>query len=107
MQLELFKEVLEDLEIEHCLCLQEMIQKHFGHRKPQRDFRITAYHIKDKKKFIARIGGSLFFCELTGNKKFPISYARKFHGGGDNLYKWIEYIDRFNNRVDLLNLSYW
>ncbi|MBM4762725.1 hypothetical protein [Bacillus sp. B15-48] len=103
-QLTLFKDdlFLDASLLEHCMLLQEELEKFFDIRLRKSGFRVLAFHVKDKEKFIARIGGNIFFCQLQ-NKR--IEYIKSFHGNGDKLYKWVSYLNRNNEHVDLMNLK--
>lgn len=104
-QLALFEDdkyQLSESHFSHCMTIQEAIEKHFKINMRVSSFRIVAFHLKDKSKFIARIAGSFYFCELVGEK---INWPRSYHGNGDQLYRWIQWVEGENNqKVDLLML---
>lgn len=104
-QLALFandKYQLSESHFNHCMALQETLEKHFKINMRVSSYRIVAFHMKDKSKFIARIAGSFYFCELTAGK---INWPRSYHGNGDQLYRWVEWVEGENNQqVDLLLL---
>lgn len=104
-QLALFaddKYQLSESHFNHCMELQEDLEKHFKINMRVSSYRIVAFHLKDKSKFIARIAGSFYFCELVGEK---VKWTRSYHGNGDQLYRWIQWVEGKNNQeVDLLLL---
>ncbi|SET76388.1 hypothetical protein SAMN05216389_1263 [Oceanobacillus limi] len=102
-QLELIPEKkyeLNEVDLKHCWSIQEKIEKHFKVTWRTSFYRIVAFHLKDKKKFIARIAGSFYFGELSEDR---VKWQRSYHGKGDQLYKWISWVEGDNNmEVDLL-----
>lgn len=104
-QLALFvddKYQLLESDFNHCMALQEVLEKHFKINMRVSSYRVVAYHTKDKSKFIARIAGSFYFCELIGQK---IKWPRSYHGNGDLQYRWVEWVEGADNQtVDLLLL---
>lgn len=102
----LFKEnkyLLDKAEIKHCMKLQEKIENYFKINMRKNSFRIVAFHLSDNKKFIARIAGELYFCEMYNDKK--IKWQRAYNGKGCQHYKWVEWVEGENNtKVDLLSM---